>query len=217
MGYGVFRRYPSRVYYKRRIIPFGRAADNDITASASLSFGGSATLNATGSLSATGNITFGSSATLSGTGSLTATGSIVFGSSASLTAPDGLSATGTISFGGSATLSAVGSLTASTNLAFSGSATLGSGLVEETVTCTLVTINGVSRPNLSSLSWAWFDQTDPNSFAAPTDQGEVESTDGAGQIIVDLTSTSLTTGQQGTLVLRSDDGSLLGAYNLSID
>lgn len=85
-----------------------------------------------------------------------------------------------------------------------------------TVTCTLVTRDGEIRRNLSSLSWAWFDATDPVNFIAPTDTGEIESTDGSGLIEVTLSSTTLTSGQTGTLVLRADDGSAFGAYNLTL-
>jgi hypothetical protein len=84
------------------------------------------------------------------------------------------------------------------------------------VTCTLVTRSGAAIPNLTALSWAWFDAVDPNLFGAPSDQGEVETTDGSGVIEVSLPSTTLTAGQSGTLVLRADDGSSLGAYNLAV-
>jgi hypothetical protein len=85
-----------------------------------------------------------------------------------------------------------------------------------TVTCRLVDVNGNALPNLSDLSYAWFDQPDPANFTTPVVQGGVESTDGTGEIVVPISGTSLTTGQTGTLVLRSDDGTLLGAYNLAV-
>lgn len=86
----------------------------------------------------------------------------------------------------------------------------------KSVTCTLVTRTGDARPNLSSLSWAWFDSQDPATFGAPTDQGETEVTDGTGLIEIEIPSSTLTTGQVGTLVLRADDGSAYGAYNLTV-
>lgn len=81
--------------------------------------------------------------------------------------------------------------------------------------CNLVNRNGVALPNLINLSWAWFDSVDPNSYGAPSDQGQTESTDGTGKIVVELPNSALSSGQQGTLVLRSDDGLTLGAYNLT--
>jgi hypothetical protein len=84
------------------------------------------------------------------------------------------------------------------------------------VECTLVNRSGTALPGLSLLSWSWFDNVDPSLFIAPTDQGELESTDGTGQIVVDIPNSTLTTGQSGTLVLRSNDGTLLGAYNLTV-
>ena len=67
------------------------------------------------------------------------------------------------------------------------------------------------------MSWAWFDAADPNVFIAPSDQGQVETTDGTGEIVVEIPGSGLTSGQIGTLVLRSDDGSSYGAYNLAVN
>lgn len=84
------------------------------------------------------------------------------------------------------------------------------------VTCTLVRRTGAVLPNLSNISWAWFDEIDPSDFNAPTDQGNIEDTDVSGVINILLPGSVLTVGQIGTLILRSDDGLLLGAYNLDI-
>ena len=84
------------------------------------------------------------------------------------------------------------------------------------VSCELRSRTGALLPNLTAISWAWFDATDPNSFAAPTDQGQVETTDGDGLLEIDLPNTALSAGQEGTLVLRSDDGVSIGAYNLAV-
>ena len=86
----------------------------------------------------------------------------------------------------------------------------------KTVSCILVTHTGTARPNLSQLSWAWFDSTDPGTFGAPADQGQTEITDATGAIEVEVPNSTLTTGQQGTLIVRADDGSAYGAYNLAI-
>ena len=85
------------------------------------------------------------------------------------------------------------------------------------VTCSLVSVNGSSLPNLTLLSWAWFDQTDPNLFAAPVDQGEAEATSASGVIDISLPSTTLGEGEFGVLVLRSNDGVSLGAYEMATE
>jgi len=81
------------------------------------------------------------------------------------------------------------------------------------VTCNLVDRNGAEQVSLTDLDWAWFDSVDPATFIAPTDQGATESTDGTGEITVDLPNTTLTTGQDGTLVLSN--GTAYGAYRLT--
>lgn len=75
---------------------------------------------------------------------------------------------------------------------------------------------GDFRTNLANLSWAWFDDVDPNGFGTPADQGALETTDGAGLLSITLTGTALGIGQSGMLVVRSDDGAFMGAYNLEI-
>lgn len=85
-----------------------------------------------------------------------------------------------------------------------------------TIECTLVDRNGNALAGLSALSWAWFDAEDPANFVAPTDQGELEATDGSGAIVIELPNSALTAGQVGALVLRSDSGVLFGCYNLEV-
>jgi hypothetical protein len=94
--------------------------------------------------------------------------------------------------------------------------TVGAIVGGKVVQCTLVSRSGAPLPNLVNLSWAWFDNVDPTNFAAPTDQGQIESTDGAALIDVSIPNSTLIQGQSGTLVLRSDDGTSLGAYNLAL-
>lgn len=84
------------------------------------------------------------------------------------------------------------------------------------VSCTLVNRTGAELPNLTSLSWAWFDAADPNSFGAPSDQGQTETTDGNAELVIPLPNTTLSAGQSGTLVLMSDDSLTLGAYILAV-
>jgi hypothetical protein len=124
---------------------------------------------------------------------------------------DSLAASGNVS---------AGTITGSLNVTLANTALSASGTASNPnpvkAECTLVTRAGTSRPNLSSLSWAWFDTVDPNIFNAPTDQGFAESTDTQGKIVVELPNSLLSPGQYGTLVLRSSDGSTLGAYNLLV-
>ncbi len=84
------------------------------------------------------------------------------------------------------------------------------------VECSLVDRTGKALPNLTTLSWAWFDAVDPSLFIAPTDKGEIETTDGTGLISIKLDNTTLDIDSDGTLVLRSDDGVSLGSFNLTI-
>lgn len=87
---------------------------------------------------------------------------------------------------------------------------------QKMVTCSLVDRYGNALPNLVDLHWAWFDTTDPAVMGSPTDQGTTESTDGSGEIVVKVPNSALAPGGEGTLILRSDDGSSLGAYNLPV-
>ena len=84
------------------------------------------------------------------------------------------------------------------------------------VSCILVLRTGVARPGITALSWAWFDAPDPVDFIAPTDTGEVEVTDGTGLIEVEIPGPTLGTGETGSLVVRADDGSAYGVYNLEV-
>lgn len=86
----------------------------------------------------------------------------------------------------------------------------------KTVICTLVDVNGNALPNLVDLSYAWFDEPDPANLTEAVVKGVTESTDGSGEIEVPVSSSTLTSGQTGLLILRSSDGVSLGAYNLAI-
>jgi hypothetical protein len=86
----------------------------------------------------------------------------------------------------------------------------------ETVTIDLVNRTGNPQSSLSSVSWAWFDE-DVGALNAPTDKGSTEATDSSGEMILNLTSTTLTTGQTGTLVLYDSTGGKIGAYRAQID
>ena len=85
-----------------------------------------------------------------------------------------------------------------------------------TVKLTLTERDGTRRESLTSIKWAWFDQTDPQNFVAPTDTGTTETTDTTGNIEVTLTSTSLVAGQYGCLALSTSDNVDLGLYKLRV-
>jgi len=84
------------------------------------------------------------------------------------------------------------------------------------VTCNLVSRDGIIQSNLTSLSWAWFDSVDPANYSTPVAKGQEELTDSSGELSIAITGTSLNSGQQGSLILRTDDGLALGAYNLEV-
>lgn len=76
--------------------------------------------------------------------------------------------------------------------------------------------SGTRRESLTSIKWAWFDQTDPQSFTAPTDTGSTEVTDVNALIEVTLSGTSLVAGQYGCLALSTSDDVDLGLYKLRV-
>ena len=76
--------------------------------------------------------------------------------------------------------------------------------------------SGVVRTSLTNISWAWFDSIDPSAFVAPTDKGNTETTDANGFLEIALSSSTLTPGQAGTLVILSSDTLDTGAYILEV-
>lgn len=84
------------------------------------------------------------------------------------------------------------------------------------VSVTLVTRSGSLVSGQSSLSWAWFDSVDPANLSTPVAKGQEETTNAQGVLELQIQGSSLTSGQRGLLVLRSDDGSSIGAYNLEV-
>lgn len=84
------------------------------------------------------------------------------------------------------------------------------------VKCKLADRAGNLQQSLTSLSWAWFDNTDPQNFVAPTDTGTTEVTDPNGIIEITLTGTSLVSGQEGCLALMTSDNVDMGLYKLKV-
>ena len=79
------------------------------------------------------------------------------------------------------------------------------GLVKS-VQLTLTDEQGTPIPNLTGLKWAWFDQATPDLFLAPTDKGANESTDGSGNLVVEIPNSTLNSGQTGWLTVTDSDG-----------
>ena len=69
--------------------------------------------------------------------------------------------------------------------------------------------SGAALPSLTGLKWAFYDTTDPSAWAAgPVDKGSGESTDGSGDLLVNLTNTTLSAGQVGWLIVTNSDGTV---------
>lgn len=78
--------------------------------------------------------------------------------------------------------------------------------VATAVTLTLTTDGTTPAASLTGLKWAFFDQVTPNLFAAPVAQGAVESTDGSGVLVLDITGSALAPGAVGWLIVTNSDG-----------
>lgn len=81
------------------------------------------------------------------------------------------------------------------------------------VEISLTTDGTTPAANLSNLKWAWFDQSSPNLFAAPTDKGVAETTDGTGVLAISLPSTTLAAGAIGWLIVTNSNGSPSSSHN----
>ncbi len=80
------------------------------------------------------------------------------------------------------------------------------GVPATSVTLTLTTDGSTPAASLSSLKWAFFDEATPDGFTAPAAQGAVESTDGSGVLVLDITGSSLYEGDTGWLIVTDSDG-----------
>jgi len=74
------------------------------------------------------------------------------------------------------------------------------------VTISLVDSSGAPAVSLTGLKWAFFDQATPGSFTAPVAQGTAESTDGSGNLVLDISGTLLPVGSVGWVVVTDSDG-----------
>ena len=86
----------------------------------------------------------------------------------------------------------------------------------DTLTITLVDVAGTPLTGLTGLSWAWFDESDVNLASTPTATGTGATTDGSGVFSVDITGTTLTTGQTGMLALMDSTGYTYALYKVTL-
>ena len=85
-----------------------------------------------------------------------------------------------------------------------------------TLTITLVDAAGTTLPNLTGLSWAWFDESTVSTLTAPTAQGTGETTDVSGVLEVDITGTTLGATDTGILTLRDSTGHIYALYRVTL-
>lgn len=86
----------------------------------------------------------------------------------------------------------------------------------DTLTITLVDVAGTPLTGLTGLSWAWFDESDVSLASTPTATGTGATTDGSGVFSVDITGTTLTTGQTGMLALMDSTGYTYALYKVTL-
>lgn len=86
----------------------------------------------------------------------------------------------------------------------------------DTLTITLVDAAGTALANLTGLSWAWFDESTVNSASTPTATGTGATTNGSGVFSVDITGTTLTSGQTGMLALQDSTGYIYALYRVTL-
>lgn len=84
-------------------------------------------------------------------------------------------------------------------------------VAEYTATATTVSVtltsDGINpAASLSGLSWAFFDQAVPSSFAAPVAKGSGATTTSGGVFTATITGTALTVGATGWLIVSNSDG-----------
>lgn len=86
----------------------------------------------------------------------------------------------------------------------------------DTLTITLVDASGNPLTNLTGITWAWFDESVVNSATTPTATGTGATTDGSGVFSVDITGTTLTSGQTGMLALQDSTGYIYALYRITL-
>lgn len=102
-----------------------------------------------------------------------------------------------------------GGLTAPSTVAYTVSATTATA-----VSLTLTSDGTTPAASLTGLKWAFFDQANPQSFAAPTAKGSAGSTNSSGLLTLSITGTALTQGATGYLIVTDGTGSASTAANV---
>ena len=78
------------------------------------------------------------------------------------------------------------------------------GQANRTVNITVADINESPLLNITNIEWSWFDELGPSSLTTFLDSGLTETTDGSGNLLIPITSTTLAFGDTGTLLVESD-------------
>jgi hypothetical protein len=116
-----------------------------------------------------------------------------------------VTSTYTASSAGQNTLTAATTGLTSATKTFTSSAAVVAAPTGKAVVITLKSAAGVVRANLTGLTWAFFDQSKPSLLQAPVAKGAA-ITDANGVLNVDVTTSSLTSGQVGWLIVSDSDG-----------
>lgn len=77
----------------------------------------------------------------------------------------------------------------------------------KTITINLIDPNNVAQANLTNLKWALFAESTPDLFGAPVLKGAVESTNSAGELVVDVTPLQ-TVPRTYWLIVTNSDGTV---------
>lgn len=76
---------------------------------------------------------------------------------------------------------------------------------QRTVSVNLVNASNTPQAGLAGLKWAFYDQITPSLMTIAADQGEAETTDGSGVLMIQVY-TTLTPGSVGWLIVTDSDG-----------
>lgn len=76
------------------------------------------------------------------------------------------------------------------------------------VTLTFENRAGTLQANLTNMKWAFFDQASPDLLLAPVAKGAVETTNGSGVLVLDITGSTLLPGAVGYVIFSNTDGTV---------
>lgn len=88
----------------------------------------------------------------------------------------------------------------------SANATVFIDAADVSATLTLVDGNQNALTNLTNIQYAFFDTTDLTNMTAPSVKGTAESTNASGLLEIILSTSTLTSGQTGTLIIKDSSG-----------